>query len=275
MGLFQGKQQSKKSSKDDPDADVQHFFDEHFREELRNHGRWYFEKIITENATLFKQDLDDAISVVKDELKERMSKQIDEQLVEFSKAMKEAQETALESLGHGAKVLEEQRQQLSESLHKNITDQEAAMTTVIKDAQDLALQSINRSGHALDEQYQHLSVALHKNITDQETAMANAVQENQTHLAAVKAVQDQALQSLSATAEALQEQRQQLAQLLVKNVANQEAVLVGAFEDNMAQVVEHYLLGALGDQYDLKAQLPAIIKQMEDNKQAIVDDVKL
>ena len=43
----------------------------------------------------------------------------------------------------------------------------------------------------------------------------------------------------------------------------------------MAQVVEHYLLGALGDQYDVKAQLPSIIKQLEDNKQVIVDDMKL
>ena len=43
----------------------------------------------------------------------------------------------------------------------------------------------------------------------------------------------------------------------------------------MAAIVERYLLGALGDQYDLKAQLPAIIKQMEENKQAIADDMKL
>lgn len=52
-------------------------------------------------------------------------------------------------------------------------------------------------------------------------------------------------------------------------------MLVDAFEQNMAQIIEHYLLGALGDQYDLKAQLPSIIKQMQDNKQAIVDDMKL
>jgi hypothetical protein len=52
-------------------------------------------------------------------------------------------------------------------------------------------------------------------------------------------------------------------------------MLVTAFESNMAQIVEHYLLGALGDQYDLKAQLPSIIKQMEANKDVIVEDMKL
>jgi hypothetical protein len=43
----------------------------------------------------------------------------------------------------------------------------------------------------------------------------------------------------------------------------------------MAQIVEHYLLGALGDQFDMKAQLPSILQQLEENKQAIVDDMKL
>jgi hypothetical protein len=40
-------------------------------------------------------------------------------------------------------------------------------------------------------------------------------------------------------------------------------------------VVEHYLVGALGDQYDLKTQLPSILASLEENKQTIVDDVKL
>jgi hypothetical protein len=43
----------------------------------------------------------------------------------------------------------------------------------------------------------------------------------------------------------------------------------------MAVVVEHYLLGALGEQYDMKAQLPMIIKQMDANKKAMMDDMKL
>ena len=66
-----------------------------------------------------------------------------------------------------------------------------------------------------------------------------------------------------------------LTSTLQKNVADQQNMLVDSFQDNMAAIVENYLLGALGDQYDLKAQLPAIIKQMEDNKQAIVDDMRL
>ena len=76
-------------------------------------------------------------------------------------------------------------------------------------------------------------------------------------------------------AEALRQQHEQLNVLLQKTIVEQQAMLVSSFEQNMARVIEHYLLGALGDQYDLKAQLPSIIKQMEANKQAIADDMKL
>lgn len=43
----------------------------------------------------------------------------------------------------------------------------------------------------------------------------------------------------------------------------------------MARIVENYLVAAIGEQYNLKSQLPSIIKQLEENKQAIVDDIKL
>ena len=54
MGLFH-KQKSQKGLSDEEAAELEgHFLDENFREELRNHGRLYFEKVINENAKLFK-----------------------------------------------------------------------------------------------------------------------------------------------------------------------------------------------------------------------------
>jgi hypothetical protein len=38
MGLFQHKHDPKKSPSDDLLPEEEHFFDEYFREELRNHG---------------------------------------------------------------------------------------------------------------------------------------------------------------------------------------------------------------------------------------------
>lgn len=43
----------------------------------------------------------------------------------------------------------------------------------------------------------------------------------------------------------------------------------------MARILEHYLIGALGEQTHFKAQLPSIIEQLEKNKQAMMDDMKL
>src|SRR6476659_9375455 len=39
------------------EQDVEHIFDDTFREELRNRGRLHFEKIIGENAMFLQQDL--------------------------------------------------------------------------------------------------------------------------------------------------------------------------------------------------------------------------
>jgi hypothetical protein len=47
------------------------------------------------------------------------------------------------------------------------------------------------------------------------------------------------------------------------------------YEENMAKIIEHYVLEALGDQFDLKAQLPYIVAQMEANKQNMAEDMRL
>jgi len=146
---------------------------------------------------------------------------------------------------------------------------------VLKEAQDAAFASLTQSAKALQEQHQQLSQVLQKNVTDQQAMLSGAFEENKAQIVAMKETQAQAVQWLQQSAQAMQEQHQQLTQAMQKNVASQEAMLVDAFQENMARIIEQYLLGALGDQYDLKAQLPSIIKQMETNKQDIVDDMKL
>lgn len=87
--------------------------------------------------------------------------------------------------------------------------------------------------------------------------------------------QELALTSLQKTATDVEEQRLALAEALKKDVEQREAVILQAYEENMAKVVEHYLLQALGDEIDLKAQLPFIVRQMEANKQNIIEDMRL
>jgi len=92
---------------------------------------------------------------------------------------------------------------------------------------------------------------------------------------AMQEAQELALGSLQKTAKEVEEQRLALATALKKDVAEREAALLKVYEDNMAKIVEHYVLLALGDQFDLKSQLPYIIGQLETNKQTIMEDMRL
>ena len=92
---------------------------------------------------------------------------------------------------------------------------------------------------------------------------------------ALRSAQIAALKWLNQSAEKLQDQYQEINTMLEKQVTEQHDRLIQAFESNMASTVEHYILEALGDQFDMKAQMPGIIKQLADNKQAMVDDIKL
>lgn len=246
MGLFH-----KQADATDDTADIeQHFMDENFREELRNHGRWYFEKVINENGALFKKDLDATIEQLKVDLRQSVSQQVTDAVA-----------------------------QLGASLQDHITSQLDAQfveySKTMKSAQDEALASITKSAHSLTEEYRHLSTTVQKDLAEQEAVLSGAIEESKTRIATVADAQTAAIQWINHSTQALQEHDAQLTALLQKNLADQQALLVRSFEGNMAQIIEHYILGALGDQYDLKAQLPAIIKQMEANKQTIVDDMKV
>jgi uncharacterized protein GlcG (DUF336 family) len=227
-----------------------HFLDENFREELRNHGRLYFEKVINENATLFKQDLDATIVQVNAELKDHVVGRLDASIARINTELKE-------------------------HITKQLDDQFGQYGKVLKDAQDAAMQSISASAQAVQEEHQQLSTTLQKSIANQGVMANNLFQENMAAMTAAKTAQDKALQSLNSSAQAMEEQYQQLIAKMQQNIAKQEETLISGFEGNMARIIEHYLLGALGDQYDLKAQLPSIIQQMELSKQAIVDDMKV
>jgi hypothetical protein len=159
------------------EEDATHVFNTEFREELKNRGRLRFEKIIDENATFMRQDLDATISALNTYMKDQIAGKLDVEFEAYAKAMKEAQELALATLRR--------------------------------------------------------------------------------------------------TAEEVETQRVQLADAMKSDVAQREEAILRVYEENMAKIVEHYVLQALGDQFDLKSQLPFIIGQMEANKQKIMEDMRL
>ncbi len=158
------------------DKDVEHIFNEEFREELRNRGRLHFEKIIGENAMFLQQDLRLTTSQLNDYMKTEITTKLKE---EFSK--------------------------YEES---------------IMDAKQLAVESIQKTNSAIDEQ------------------------------------------------------RQLLSQEVQKEIVAEKQQMVQRFEANMADIVNHYVLAAIGNQIDLTDQLEYILAEFETNKQAIIEDIQ-
>lgn len=155
--------------------DVEHIFNEEFREELRNRGRLHFEKIIGENSMFLQQDL----RLTTSQLNEYMKTEITNKLQEEFKKYEES----------------------------------------ISDAKELAMESITK------------------------------------------------------TQEAIEDQRQIMSQQLAQEIAAEKARLIKRFEDNMADIVNHYVLAAVGNQIDLNDQLEYILNELNENKKDIIEDI--
>ena len=54
----------------------------------------------------------------------------------------------------------------------------------------------------------------------------------------------------------------------------QKTRLLARFETEMAGIVNHYIIRAIGNQIDLSDQLEFILTELENNKAAILEDVK-
>jgi hypothetical protein len=158
------------------EQDVEHIFNEEFREELRNRGRLHFEKIIGENAMFLQQDLRLTTSQLNEYMKTEISRKLKDEFDKYEQS--------------------------------------------IMDAKQLAIESIQKTNAAIDEQRQVLG--------------------------------DQVRQEIG-----LEKQQ-----------------MLKRFEENMADIINHYVLAAIGNQIDLNSQLEYILGDLEANKQAIVEDIK-
>ena len=158
------------------DQDVEHVFNQEFREELRNRGRLHFEKIIGENAMFLQQDLRLTTSQLNDYMKTEITRKLQEEFNKYEQS--------------------------------------------IMDAKQMAIESIQKTNTAIDEQRQVLG--------------------------------------------------QQVQQEMV--VAKKQ--LLERFEENMADIVNHYVLAAVGNQIDLNDQLEYILGDLESNKKAIIEDIR-
>lgn len=84
-----------------------------------------------------------------------------------------------------------------------------------------------------------------------------------------------ALDSIEKTKSAVEQQRELMHNQLEKEIADEKARAIERFNNNMADVVNHYVLAAIGNQISLDDQLEYIIDELERNKEAIIEDIRL
>lgn len=89
----------------------------------------------------------------------------------------------------------------------------------------------------------------------------------------IQDAKDLALDSIQKTQEAVEEQRGVLNEQLAKEIAAEKERMINRFNNNMADVVNHYVLAAIGNQISLDDQLEFILGELERNKQAIIEDI--
>lgn len=155
--------------------DVEHIFNEDFREELRNRGRLHFEKIIGENAMFLQQDLRLTTSQLNEYMKTEITRKLQDEFAKYEES--------------------------------------------ITDAKNLAIASIQKTNAAIDEQ------------------------------------------------------RALLSQQVQKEIVAEKQQLVQRFEQNMTDIINHYVLAAVGNQIDLNDQLEYILADLDENKQAMIEDI--
>ena len=98
--------------------DVEHIFDDEFREELRNRGRLHFEKIIGENAMFLQQDLRLTTSQLNDYMKDEIKSVLQEEFSKYEESIASAKDLALESIEKTKTAIDQQRLILEKQMNE-------------------------------------------------------------------------------------------------------------------------------------------------------------
>ena len=102
------------------DHDVEHIFNDTFREELRNRGRLHFEKIIGDNAMFLQQDLRLTTSQINEYMKTEITRKLQEEFGKYEQSIMDAKQLAVESIEKTNVAIDEQRQLLGEQVRAEI-----------------------------------------------------------------------------------------------------------------------------------------------------------
>jgi hypothetical protein len=111
------------------DIDVEHIFNNEFREELRNRGRLHFEKIIGENAMFLQQDLRQTTSQLNDYMRSEITRTLQDEFKKYEQSIVDAKQLALDSIEKTITTIDQQRALLEQQL---LTQSEAQKKHILE-----------------------------------------------------------------------------------------------------------------------------------------------
>lgn len=296
MGIFK----RTKKVKNQPADVAQQVFDEQYREELRQMGRDHFQRLLDESSSDLKQDVDSVLEQLNGSLRRHMATQLDlaitrinndissqfkEKMNEYNRVSGEAQELVVQSLSRNAQSVHEKYQQMATNLQQVVANQEVMMVGVFQDnqnrvaaaqsEQDRAMEQLRSSIDLAQRQHSEIVETMRRSAEEQSQKINEVYRENIDKTSAMKQSQEDAIRSLASSVESLQAQHAKLQQLLDESILKHKTMALDLINQNMARIVEHYLKSVLGESADISRDLPNIIKRMEENKQAMMDDISL
>ncbi len=161
----------KATYEDQAKADVEHIFNDDFRQELRNRGRLYFEKIINDNAMFLQQDLRLTTSQLNEYIKKEITQKLQDEFVKYEQTIRDANQIALESITKTNKALETETQALSAQLQQEFSAEKARL---IKRFEDNMAEIVNY--------YVLSAVGSQVDLNDQLSFILNDLQENKDEI---------------------------------------------------------------------------------------------
>lgn len=99
-------------------------------------------------------------------------------------------------------------------------------------------------------------------------------EEFKTYTQSIMDARNLAMDSITKTQQVIDEQRKVMSKQISEELARDKSQILAHFEEHMAEIVNHYLLAAVGKQIDLTDQLDYILSELEGQKQNIIEDIK-
>lgn len=107
--------------------DVDHIFNNEFREELRNRGRLHFEKVIGENAMFLQQDLRQTTSQLNEYMRTEITKTLQDEFSKYQQSITDAKQIAVDSIEKTVATIEQQRKFLESQMQSQTDAQKARL----------------------------------------------------------------------------------------------------------------------------------------------------